>query len=79
MYAYVYNISMYMYMYDVYTASVLEKGVSEKKMTVRGDLKSFCHAKYLPGGLTMFLVKKRLSKIKYGFEFSISNVDLDLF
>ena len=27
-------------------------------------------------GLTMFLVKKRLLKIKYGFEGSISNVDL---
>ena len=28
---------------------------------------------------TMFLVKKRLFKIKYGFESSISNVDLGLF
>ena len=42
------------------------------------DLKSSCHG-YLSCGLTMFLSKKRLSKIKYGAEDSISNVDLDLF
>ena len=36
-----------------------------------------CHG-YLPGELTIFLVKKRL-KIKYGFEGSISNVDFGLF
>ena len=41
-------------------------------------LKSSCHG-YLSCGLTMFLSKKRLSKIKYGAEDSISNVDLDLF
>ena len=35
-------------------------------MTVWGDLKSSCH-EYLPGALTIFLVKKDL-KIKYGFE-----------
>ena len=59
-------VSMYMYMYDGYTTSVLpfllglqlsvpsfEKGGSEKT-TVWANLKSF---------------KKRLSKIKYGFEF----------
>ena len=31
------------------------------------------------GGLTMFPVKKRLKKIKYGFEALISYVDLGLF
>ena len=31
------------------------------------------------GELTMFLVKKRLVKIKYDFEGSISNVHLGLF
>ena len=30
------------------------------------------------GRFAFFLVKKRLSKIKYVFEFSISNADLDL-
>ena len=55
-----------------------EKGVSEKNDCL-GDLKSFCHAEYLPWGFAMFLVKKRLSNIKYCFEFSISNVDLCLF
>ena len=51
---------MYMYMYDGYTTSVLpfllgeqlsvpsfEKGGSEKT-TVWANLKSFCHAEYLP-------------------------------
>ena len=79
-------------MYDAYTTPVLpfllgeqlsvpsfEKGGSEK-MTAWANLKSFCHAEYLPRGLAIFLVKKkRLSKIKYGFEFSISKVDLGLF
>ena len=31
----------------------------QKKMSTRRDLKSSCHG-YLPGGLTIFLVKKRL-------------------
>ena len=49
-------------------------------MAVWGGIKSFCHAEYLPRGLAMFIVKKkRLSKIKCGFEFSILNVDLGLF
>ena len=56
-----------------------EKERRSKKNDCLGDLKNFCHAEYLPGGLAMFLVKKRLSKIKFGFEFSISNVDLGLF
>ena len=35
---------------------------------------------YLPGeGLTMFFIKKRLCKIEYGIEGSISNVDLGCF
>ena len=37
-----------------------------------------CHG-YLPGEGTMFLVKKRILEIKYGFEGLISNVDLGLF
>ena len=62
-----------------------EKGGSEK-ITVWGNLKSFCHAEYLPRGLAIFLVKKKknkqtnkLSKIQYGFEFSISNINIGLF
>ena len=47
-------------------------------MSTWWDLKSSCHG-YFPGGLTIFLVKKILLKIKYGFEGSISNVDLGLF
>ena len=35
-----------------------EKGGSEK-ITVWGNLKSFCHAEYLPRGLAIFLVKKK--------------------
>ena len=54
-----------------------EKGGSEK-MTVWGNLKSFCHAEYLLRGACYFSCQKRLSKIKYVFEFTISNVDLGL-
>ena len=46
-----------------------------KKMSALGYLKSSCHG-YLPGGLTMFLVKERLLKINYSFEGSFSNVNL---
>ena len=47
------------------------RGVSEK------ELKSSFH-RYLPKGLTVFLVKKG-SKIKYGFDDSILYADLGLF
>ena len=40
-----------------------------------GELKSSCD-RYLSGRLTMFLVNKRLHKIKYGFERSTSKVGL---
>ena len=40
---------------------------------------SFTYIYIFAGGLTMFLVIKRLLEIKYGFESSISNVDLGLF
>ena len=40
-----------------------EKGGSEKG-GVLGDLKSFCHAEYLPGGLALFLLKKKSFKDK---------------
>ena len=44
-----------------------------------GNLKGSCHG-YLPGGLlTVFLVKKRLLRIKYSFKGTISNVGLGLF
>ena len=36
-------------------------------MSAWGVLKSSNH-RYLPGGLTIFLVKKRCCKMKYGFE-----------
>ena len=35
-----------------------EKGVSEK-MTVWGNLKSFCHAEYLPRGACYFSCQKK--------------------
>ena len=95
MYVYIWidrKICMYMYVHDVYTASVLSfllggnnfqsqvlKRGFQKKMAVMGDLKSFCYAEYLPGGLLYSLSKKRLFKIKYVLEFSIPNVDLGLF
>ena len=47
-------------------------------MSVLGDLKSFCQ-RYLTGGAYYFPCQKRLCKIKYAFEGSISNVDLELF
>ena len=47
-----------------------EKGWLRKKINVLVFLKSPCH-RYLLGGLTMFLVKKSLCKLKYGFEGSI--------
>ena len=53
-----------------------EKG-NIKKMSVWGDLKSSCH-RYLPD-IYYVPFQKRLGKIKYGFEGSISNVDLGLF
>ena len=52
-----------------------EGGGVRKKMSAWGDLSSSRHG-YLSGGLLCFLSKKRLLKIKYGFESSISNVDL---
>ena len=54
---------------DNFQSQILKKRGQEKKYECLG---------YLPGGLTMFLVKKDL-KIKHGFEGSISNVDLGLF
>ena len=48
-----------------------QEGIRNQK-----DLKSSFH-KYLPRELTVFLVKKDC-KIKYGFEDSISNIDLGL-
>ena len=42
------------------------------------DIKSSCDG-YFPEVVTMFHVKKGFSKIKYGFEGSVSNVDLGLF
>ena len=54
-----------------------EKGEIRKKISAWLDLKSPCQG-YLPWGLTMFVVKKLL-KIKYSFEGSISNADLGLF
>ena len=53
-------------------------GVGVRKKWL-GGLKEFLPCWIFARGLAMFLVKKRLSKIKYGFEFSISNVDLGLF
>ena len=58
------------------SAPSFEKEGSEK-MTVWEKLKSFHHAEYLPRGLALFLVKKK--RLEYGFEFSISNVDISLF
>ena len=46
-------------------------------MSALEDFKSSFH-RYLPGGLTVILVKKEY-KIKYGFVEPISNVDLGLF
>ena len=43
-----------------------EKEGSEKKWLSGGDLKSSCH-EYLPGKLTIFIVKKDF-EIKFGFE-----------
>ena len=58
-------------------SQVFKGGVRKKWLS--GRLKEFLPCLIFAWGLAMFLVKKRLSKIKYGFEFSISNVDLSLF
>ena len=47
-------------------------------MSAGDDLKEFLPWIFARGR-TIFLVKKRLVKIKYGFKRSISNVDLGLF
>ena len=48
-------------------------------MSAWSDLKSSCY-RYFPGGLTIFLVSKRLCKIiKHDFEGSFSNFDIGLF
>ena len=64
---------------------------SENKMSAWGDLKSSCHV-YLPwgggrgqgrgqgrGGAYYVSCQKKILKIRYGLEGSISNVDLSLF
>ena len=61
-----------------FTVQNFEKRGVKKKMSAWRDLKMPCHG-YLPGEGTMFLVKKRILEIKYGFEGLISNVDLGLF
>ena len=56
-----------------------EKGESEKNECLEG-LEEFLLQIFLPRGLAVFSVKKkRLCKVKYGFENSVSNVDLDMF
>ena len=52
-------------------------GGGQKKLMPWWELKS-CFHRYLPGGLTVFLVKKDC-KIKYAFDNSISYADLGLF
>ena len=46
-----------------FQSQLLKRG-DQKKMTVWGDLKSFCHVDYLPVGLAIFLVKKETFKDK---------------
>ena len=60
---------------DNFQSEILNWGKSEKNGCLGGipAMLNVCL-----GGLAMFLVKKRLKK-KYGFEFSISNVDLGYF
>ena len=55
------NLSISIY---VSVLPFLLKRWDQKKMKVGGDLKSFCHAEYLHGGLAMFLVKKKSFKDK---------------
>ena len=55
----------------------LEKGEIKKKNKCLCDQKSVCH-RYLPGGITMFLVKKKLGEIKRDAKGTIWNVDLCL-
>ena len=53
---------------DNFQPQILKRGDQKKNESIEGlwlGLKSSCH-KYLPGGLTMFLVKKDF--VKYGFE-----------
>ena len=71
------SISIYL-LWGTIVSPKFSKGGSEKNDCL-GTLKEFLPCLIFAWGLAMFLVKKRLSKIKYGFEFSISNVDLSLF
>ena len=56
---------------------VVKKGKLKKECL--GGRKEFLPWIFSWGELTMFLVKKKDFKIKYGFEGLIPNVDLDLF
>ena len=47
-----------------FQSQVLKRRGGQKKNDCLGDLKNFCHAEYLPGGLAMFLVKKKTFKDK---------------
>ena len=60
-----------------FSPRIWKEGIKKIK-SAWGDLENSCH-RCLPGRLTMFLVKKKLLKIKYGFQGSISNVDFGLF
>ena len=57
----------------------MKRGNQKRNECLEG-LEEFLLQIFLPGGLAMFSVKKkRLCKVKYGFESSVSNVDLDMF
>ena len=64
---------------DNFQSQILKRWRSEKNGCPGGGLKISCHG-YLPGGGAYCVsCQKRLLKIKYGFEGSISNAALDLF
>ena len=57
----------------------MKRGNQKRNECLEG-LEEFLLQIFLPGGLAMLSVKKkRLCKVKYGFESSVSNVDLDMF
>ena len=62
---------------DNFQSQILKRVGIRNKISARGVVKSSCH-RYFPAKAYYVPCQERLCEIKYGFEGSISNVDLAL-